>query len=65
MVQSELSDGTDEPLQKPQMAEYLVQNAAGTVSTLERMPRLLIENVFLKSAYDPMAIGSGGARRVL
>ena len=31
----------DEPVQKPQMAEYLVQNAAGAVCPLELMPRLL------------------------
>ena len=46
MVQMEQ---TDEPVQKPQMAEYFVQNATGTVCSLERMPRLLNENVLLKS----------------
>ena len=38
-----------ELVQKPQMAKYFVQNAAGTFCPLERMPRLLNENVFLKS----------------
>ena len=38
----------DEPLQKPQMAEYLAQNATRIFCALERVPRLLIENIFLK-----------------
>jgi hypothetical protein len=31
------------------MAQHAVQNATGSVCPLEFMPRLLIENVFLKS----------------
>jgi hypothetical protein len=44
-----LTEQAYEPVQEPQMAEYFVQNATGPVCPLECMPRLLIENVFLKS----------------
>jgi site-specific recombinase len=40
---------TDEFAQERQMAEYFVQTATRVVCRLECMPRLLIENVFLKS----------------
>ena len=46
MVQLEL---TNDPAQKPQVAEYVVQNSAKPVCSLERMPRLLIETRILKS----------------
>jgi hypothetical protein len=36
-------------MQQVQMAEYFVQTATRSVCPLECMPRLLIENVFLKS----------------
>src|SRR5215211_7469952 len=46
MVQMEQ---TDELAQEPQMAQYIVQDAARTVCPLKCMPGLLIENIILKS----------------
>lgn len=41
---------TNESVQDPEMAEYFVQNATGSVCPPEYMPCLLIENVFLNSS---------------
>jgi hypothetical protein len=40
---------TNEPAQKPQVAEPVVQDATQSVCSLECMPSLLIANIILKS----------------